>query len=91
VARTSAAHQQREALAHQGLEDHHRRVLDQPVPARGGRSPRAAAETPKGREKAAAWLKTLESHSAKRPAGNPIGQYVFGWTWRELGVEALRR
>jgi hypothetical protein len=38
-----------------------------------------------------AWLKTLENHSAKRPAGDPIGEYDFGWMWRELGVEALRQ
>jgi hypothetical protein len=64
VARTSAAHQQREALVRQGLDDHYRRVLDEPIPALGGKSPRAAAKTPKGREKVAAWLKLLENHSA---------------------------
>jgi hypothetical protein len=91
VARTSAAHQQREALVRQGLDDHYRRVLDDPIPALGGKSPRAAAKTPKGREKVAAWLKTLENHSARRPAGDPIGGYDFGWMWQELGVAALRR
>ena len=55
------------------------------------KSPRAAAETPKGREKLAAWLKVLENHSARRPAGDPIGDYDFGWMWQELGVEALRQ
>ncbi len=79
------------ALVRQGLDDHYRRVLDQPIPALGGKSPRAAAKTPKGREKVAAWLKVLENHSAKRPAGDPIGGYDFGWMWQELGVEALRR
>jgi len=79
------------ALVHQGLDDHYRRVLDEPIPALGGKSPRAAAKTPKGREKVAAWLKVLENHSAKRPAGDPIGGYDFGWMWQELGVEALRR
>ena len=39
----------------------------------------------------AAWLKMLENHSAKRPAGDPIGGYDFGWMWQELGVEALRQ
>lgn len=78
------------ALIRQSLEDHYRHVLDQPIPALGGKSPRAAAKTPKGREKVVAWLKTLENHSAKRPAGDPIGEYDFGWMWRELGVEALR-
>ncbi len=78
------------ALVRQGMDDHYRRVLDQPIPALGGKSPRAAAKTPKGREKVAAWLKVLENHSAKRPAGDPIGGYDFGWMWQELGVEALR-
>ncbi len=79
------------ALVRQGLDDHYRRVLDQPIQALGGKSPRAAAKTPKGREKVVAWLKMLENHSAKRSAGDPIGGYDFGWMWQELGVEALRR
>jgi hypothetical protein len=37
------------------------------------------------------WLKTLENHSSKRPAGDPIGEYDFGWMWQELGVTELRR
>ncbi|WP_043361332.1 hypothetical protein [Belnapia sp. F-4-1] len=78
------------ALIHQSLEDHYRHILDQPIPSLGGKSPRAAAKTPKGREKVVAWLKTLENHSAKRPTGDPIGEYDFGWMWRELGVEARR-
>jgi hypothetical protein len=79
------------ALIRQSLEDHYRHILDQPIPSLGGKSPRAAAKTPKGREKVVAWLKTLENHSAKRPAGDPIGEYDFGWMWRELGVDALRQ
>ena len=78
------------ALIRQTLEDHYWHILDQPIPSLGGKSPRAAAKSPKGREKVVAWLKTLENHSAKRPAGDPIGEYDFGWMWRELGVEALR-
>jgi hypothetical protein len=79
------------ALIRQGLDDHYWRVLEEPIPALGGKSPRVAAKTPKGREKVAAWLKMLENHSATRPAGDPIGEYDFGWMWRELGLEALRR
>lgn len=78
------------ALVHQSIDDHYWRILEEPIPALGGKSPRAAAKTPKGREKVAAWLKTLENHSAKRPAGDPIAEYDFGWIWRELWVEALR-
>ena len=79
------------ALIRQSAEDHYRHILDQPLPALGGKSPRTAAKTPKGREKVVAWLKTLENHSAKRPAGDPIGEYDFGWMWRKLDVEALRQ
>jgi hypothetical protein len=79
------------ALIHQGIDDHYRGLLDQPIPALGGKSPRAAAKSPKGREKVAAWLKILENHSAKHPAGDPIGEYDFDWMWRELGMETLRR
>jgi hypothetical protein len=79
------------ALVRQGLDDHYRRVLDEPIPALGGKSPRAAAKTAKGREKVAACLKMLENHSARRPAGDPLGEYDFGWMWQELGLEAFRR
>ena len=79
------------ALVHQGLDDHYRRVLDQAIPALGGKSPRAVAKTPKGREKVAAWLKTLENHSGRQKPGDPMASYDFGWMWQELGVEALRR
>ncbi len=75
----------------QQLQEHYRRVLDEPIPSLGNLSPRRAARTAKGRERVAAWLKTLENHSAKRPAGDPIGDYDFGWMWQELGVVALRR
>jgi hypothetical protein len=67
------------------------RVLDEPIPALDGKSPRAAAKTPKGREKVAAWLKMLENHMARQDPGSPMASYDVGWMWRELGVEALRR
>jgi hypothetical protein len=83
--------EQERKLVHQGLDDHYRRVLDEPVPALGGKSPRAAAKTAKGWEKVAAWLKMLENHAARREPGDPMASYDIGWMWRELGVEALRR
>jgi hypothetical protein len=78
-------------ILRQHLDEHYRGLLDQPIPALGNLSPRRAARTAKGREKVVTWLKTLENHSAKRPAGDPIGGYDFGWIWEELGVAALRR
>ena len=83
--------EEQRALVLQTLDDHYRRVLDEPIPALGGRSPRQAAKTAKGREKVAAWLKTLENHAAYRPPDDPIGSYDFAWMWRELGAESLRR
>jgi hypothetical protein len=83
--------EQERALVHQGLEDHYRRVLDEPIPALGGKSPRASVKTLNGREKVAVWLKTLENHMARQDPDSPMGSYDVGWMWRELGVEALRR
>jgi hypothetical protein len=72
------------------LDDHYRRVLDEPIPALGNRTPRAAVKTAKGREKVVAWLKVLENHGARQEPGDPMAAYDFGWMWRELGVEDLR-
>lgn len=83
--------EQERALIHQGLDEHYRRVLDEPIPALGGKSPRVAARTPKGREKVAAWLKSLENHMARQDPGSHMGSYDLGWLWQELGVAALRR
>jgi hypothetical protein len=79
------------ALAHRGLDDHYRRVLDEPIPALGGKSPRAAAKTPRGRERVAAWLKTLENHMMRQEPSSPMGSYDIGWMWHELGLAELRR
>jgi hypothetical protein len=57
----------------QALEDHYRRILDEPIPALGGRSPRSAAKTAKGRKKAVAWLKMLENHGARHDPDDPMG------------------
>ena len=73
------------------LHAHYRRILDEPIPALGNRSPRSAAKTPKGREKVVAWLKMLENHGAALRADDPMAGYDFGWMWRELGVEHLRQ
>jgi hypothetical protein len=81
---------EREVIA-KALDDHYRRVLEEPIPALGNRSPRVAARTAKGREKVAAWLKLLENHGARREPGDPLAAYDFGWLWVELRVEDLRR
>lgn len=88
---TGLSPEQERVLVHQGLDDHYRRVLNEPIPALGGKSPRAAARTARGREKAAVWLKTLENHSARVATGDPMASYDSGWIWLELGIKALRR
>lgn len=88
---TGLSPEQERALVHKGLDEHYRRVLDEPIPALGGKSPRAAVKTPKGRDKVAVWLKTLENHAAHRPPGDPMSSYDVGWMWRELGLQAKRQ
>ena len=56
--------EQRRNIIHQCMDKHYRRMLDQPVPMLGNRSPRNAVKTDAGRQKVVAWLKTLENHSA---------------------------
>lgn len=82
--------EQERALLQQTLDDHYRRVLDEPIPALGDRSPRASVRTAKGREKVVAWLKLLENHSANQGGDGPMPSYDFGWIWLELDMEALR-
>lgn len=79
------------AIIQQHMGEHYRKLLDQPIPSLGDVSPRSAVRSAKGREKVVAWLKMLENGSAKRPAGDPIGDYDFTWMWRELGLTELRR
>ena len=78
-------------IIHQGLTDHYRRTLDEPIPSLGNLSPRKAAKTGKGREKAIDWLKMLENHSAQLGRDDPVGSYDFTWIWKELGLGDERR
>jgi len=79
-------------LVHGALTDHYRKTLDDPIPALGDLSPRAAAQTIAGRRKVAEWLKHLENQSKSgRPQGDPMASYDFTWLWRDLGLEKLRR
>ena len=82
-------------IIHDMLDRQYRSTLDEPVGMLGNKSPRAAAKTKAGREKVAEWLKYLEHQSARSggPAdpADPMASYDFGWLWRELKVEDLRR
>ena len=84
--------EERRTIIHDGLDRHYRDLLDQPIPALGNKSPRAAVKTPKGRAKVVDWLKTLENHTAKFAGSNDeMASYNFNWLWMELGVNELRR
>jgi hypothetical protein len=79
------------AVIHANLDLYYTKLLDQRVPALGNVSPRTAAKTAKGREKVVGWLKFMENSAARSEAGSAMAGYDFGWLWRALGVDKLRR
>ncbi len=79
------------ALIHKTLDDHYRKMFDEPILAIGDVTPVRAVKTAKGREKVVAWLKSLENHSAKMPKDDPVSTYDFTWMWEELGISEWRR
>ena len=80
------------AIIHDQLDRHYRSVLDEPVPALGGETPRAAVETESGQVKVAEWLKMTENQTAKSGEHNgAMASYNFNWLWTELGISELRR
>ena len=79
--------EERCAIIHDSLNRHYSEVLDQPVPMLGGKSPRAAVKTAKGRIEVAGWLKMMENTTAKSGGHNSaLAIYDFGWLWTELGM-----
>ncbi|MBH5398421.1 hypothetical protein HZZ13_11535 [Bradyrhizobium sp. CNPSo 4010] len=79
------------AVVHDYMDRHYRDVLDQPVPALGGQTPRAAVKTAGGRIKVIEWLKLMENRSANpSDPNNPMESYDFTWLWTELGLSELR-
>jgi hypothetical protein len=90
--RLNLPERERRTIIHDGLDRHYRDLLDQPIPALGNKSPRAAVTTAKGRAKVVDWLKTLENHTAQMAGHNDeMATYDFRWLWTELGVNELRR
>lgn len=81
--------EERRAIVHDYLEGHYRRALDEPVPALGGETPRAAVKTASGRLKVAEWLKSMENQTAK--SNRDMASYDFSWLWTELGISEQRR
>jgi hypothetical protein len=56
-----------------------------------GKSPRQAARSKTGRQKAAEWLKYLENQTAHRAVSGAVPAYDFGWMWEELKIADLRQ
>ena len=77
-------------ITHEVLDRQYRETLADPVPMLGGKSPRQAVRSAKGRVAVASWLKGFEQSSARRPPGDPMRDYDFGWMWDELGISDLR-
>lgn len=71
-------------------DNHYGRVLDEPVPAPGGKSPRACARSKRHRGKVVAWLEDLENLELRAAARQDPGAYDVGWIWEELGLDELR-
>ena len=78
------------AAVHAVLDRQYRQTLGEPVPMLGGKTPRQAVRSAKGRLAVVGWLKDLERTSARLPPDDPVRDYDFGWMWRELGVADLR-
>jgi len=84
--------QERSAIIHETMDRHYRDTLDQPVPALGNKSPRAAVKTASGRVKVADWLKIMENRTARAgESDSAMASYSFDWMWTELGIAELRR
>jgi hypothetical protein len=75
-----------EKMRNEYLDQYYRKVVDEQVPMLGGRTPRDAARDAPGRELLVELLKHYEN--AQTRAGF---SYDFGWMWRELGIEHLRK
>ena len=77
---------------HAVLDQHYRKILDEPIPMLGGKTPRQAVRSKTGRPKVLAWLKYLENSNARhRGPDDPMATYDLSWLWAELGLADERR
>jgi hypothetical protein len=76
-----------EAALRQFKDAHYRRVLDEPVPMLGDKTPRQCARTKAGRARLVRWLKELENGERHAAAVGGQAAYDFGWMWHELGLQ----
>lgn len=80
-----------ERAVHAHLDRHYSRVLDEPLPVLGQKTPREAAKGGgKGRREAVDWLKGVENTEHRRARLQGHGAYDTGWIWKELGIRKPR-
>jgi hypothetical protein len=92
VRKVNLSEEEQYALIHDQMDRHYRSVLDEPVGTLGGLTPRAAVKTDDGRRQVVEWLKFLENGTAKSGDHNDaMASYSFGWLWKELGLDGMRR
>lgn len=75
-----------EAVLRQFKDAHYRRVLDEPVPMLGDRTPRECARTKSGRARLTRWLKEIENGERHGAAASGQPAYDVTWIWQELGL-----
>jgi len=72
------------------LKRHYERWPDEPVPALGGKTPKAAVRTKKGRQAVIELLKEFEIHEARKASWEGAEPFDFGFLWERLGLEKDR-
>ncbi len=79
-----------EAVLAEVVEEHYRRVLDEPLPYLDGKTPREAAMTEDGRAGVIGWLKLVENSESRRAASLGQKPVDFRWMWQEMNLSAAR-
>jgi hypothetical protein len=69
------------------LMPHYERWPDEPVPSLGGKTPKAAVRTKKGRQAVIELLKDFEIHEARKALAEGGEPFDFGFLWKRLGLE----
>jgi len=72
------------------LRRHYEGWPDEPVPALGGKTPKAAVRTKKGRLAVIELLKDFEIHKARKAQREGGEPFDFGFLWKRLGLENER-
>ncbi|AWK15594.1 hypothetical protein SK355_13955 [Candidatus Fukatsuia symbiotica] len=68
------------------LDQHYRKILDEPIPALNNLTPRECVQKSDQQVNLIQWLKSLENNTARAPH---MAHYDFTWMWQELGIEEV--